>query len=79
MKSWELIKALDEGKTLYYSNTYDDPVCVERMCLEFYQHPDKTVKKLECYGWGSAIGTPMDRIRYIMEDPEYCEKWKIKE
>lgn len=78
MKSWELIKALDEGKTLIRIHN-NDPECVEKMQLETYNNPDKAVKKLECYGWGSAIGTPMDRIKYILEDPEYCERWKIKE
>lgn len=78
MKSWELIKALDEGKTLIRVH-HNDLDCVERMQLEVYNNLDKIVKKLECYGWGSAIGMPMDRIKCMLEDPEYCEQWKIKE
>lgn len=78
MKAWELIKALEEGKTIFMEH-YGDPECVESMTLETYNNPEEIVKKLEVYGWGSAIGEPIDRVKFMLRDQSFADKWKIKE
>lgn len=61
--SGQLIDALKAGKVLkreYYNDCYS--------YLTYRNY------RLDCWGWGSALGEPKDRLTEIIDDPD---KWTI--
>lgn len=66
LTSGQLIDALKAGKTL---------VRVKNADVGMQQELEYENGCLFCYGWGSALGLPEDRLKYIVKNPE---SWSVK-
>jgi hypothetical protein len=77
MKASELIKALEDGKTLIRIH-HNDTDCKETMKLTTIKvtGEEKIFKYVEVNGWGSAIGDSRDRLNDLILNPE---QWDIME
>ena len=65
-----LFKALAEGKRLY--KLYMDGKEREYFFIEYY----KGTAAYRCWGWASALGQPIDRMRAVIEAPF---EWHVEE
>ncbi len=79
MITWELIKALQEGKTLYKFH-HEDPDCKETLTWKVHICKDDNCEVgihqiLNYFGWGSANGNLNDRIMDLIN---YPEKWRVE-
>lgn len=79
MKSWELLKLLEEGKTLQ-KIYHNDLECVKTVYRATYQHKDNDevgwydVYQYEFYGWDSGPWLPRDHFLDLLQHPEGWEE-----
>ena len=76
MKASDLIKALEDGKTVSKIH-YDDPEYKETVTMSRIQYNEQKelYTYIYCKGWGSSIGQPRERLVDMILNPE---KWNIE-